>query len=158
LQATRIPLLVLAAVLAATLATGTAAAAGPCSVAGLRASFSYVPGSNATGHELYRLRITTSGSPCTLEGAVTLELLGAAGRRLPTRLHGRIALGTITAAGRGVELELSPDLYASGEPARGPCEPAARRIRVRTAAGVLGAPVTPPTPVCAFGSLTVIHA
>ena len=159
MQATaRIAVLALAAALAATLATGASAAPRPCSIAGLHTSFSYVPGSNATGHELYRLRIATSGSTCTLAGTVAVELLGAAGRRLPTRLHGRIAPGTITPAGRGVDLELSPDLYVPGEPASGPCEPTAHRIRLLTAAGRVAAPVTPPTPVCAFGSLTVIHA
>jgi hypothetical protein len=144
------------AVVPAAVATGAGAPAPRCSVSELAATFSYVPDSNATGHELYRLRIVHRGGTCTLKGKVKLQLLAANGSAVPTHVSGSIAPKTVTSAGTKIDLELSPDLYGPGEPASGPCEPVAHRLRVTTSAGRIIAPVTPPTSVCLHGAMTVI--
>jgi hypothetical protein len=153
----RVSVLALAIVPAA-VAMGAPAPEPRCSAGELAATFSYVPDSNATGHELYRLRIVDRTGACTLKGKVKLQLLAASGTAVPTHVSGSIAAKTVTSAGTKIDLELSPDLYGPGEPASGPCEPVAHRLRVTTSAGRITAPVTPATPVCRHGAMTVINA
>ena len=150
--------LLVAGALSDGLASGAPASVARCEASTLSASFAHVRDSDATGHELYRLRIATHTDACVLPGNVTLQLLGANGADLPTRVFGAIRLNTVTSAGATIDLELSPDLYGRGEPASGRCEPVAYRLRVRTSVGTLVAPVRPPTPVCLHGAMAVISA
>ena len=148
---------VVASVFVSAFASASAAAAPRrCAVTDLRATFSHVPDSDATGHTLYALRIVSRGGSCVLVGDAKLQLLGARGQSLPTDLLGRITPGTITRSGFAADLELSPDLFGPGEPENGPCEPTAERLRLTTSAGQLTAAVTPPTPVCERGRMRVI--
>jgi hypothetical protein len=80
------------------------------------------------------------------------------GSPVATHVSGSIVVRTVTSAGTKIYLELSPDLYGPGEPATGPCEPVAHRLRVTSSAGRTVAAVTPPTPVCRHGAMTVINA
>jgi hypothetical protein len=149
---------VLLVVLVPVVASATSTPEPRCAANKLAATFAHVPGSDATGQELYRLAIRTRGASCALPGDITLQLLSADGAAVPTRVSGRITAKRVTPSGTKIYLELSPDLYGPGEPASGPCERVAHQLRVRTAVGTLVAPVTPPTPVCHHGAMTVISA
>jgi hypothetical protein len=147
------------AALPASLAAGASAPAPKrCTAGELAATFAHVPDSDATGHELYRLRIVTHAGTCALKGRLKLQLLAADGSPVATHVSGSIVVRTVTSAGTKIYLELSPDLYGPGEPATGPCEPVAHRLRVTSSAGRTVAAVTPPTPVCRHGAMTVINA
>jgi Protein of unknown function (DUF4232) len=133
-------------------------AAGPCPAQQLRATYSFVPGSNATGHVEYILTVTnrSAGAPCAFPAPLRLTLLGRGAKPLPTTTH--------TASGRSYEVvlgpgqwaqatsQLSPDLYGPGEPAHGNCEPTARALRVGIGHATIRAPMDP-TPVCRHGAI-----
>jgi hypothetical protein len=147
--------------------TSPAATTAPCTAAALRATYSVVFGSNATGHVQYLLTITNrSAATCTLAAPPPLTLLGGHGQAL--RTHARFAPSrryTVTLeSGQSAQdtAVLSPDLYGPGEPAQGNCEPIAHALRI----GVAGATVreqgamyferlaaVPVTPVCSPAAL-----
>ena len=49
----------------------------------------------------------------------------------------------------------SPDVPGTGDTQGGQCEPKAQTLRILIGGGSLEVPVTPPTPVCERGSLTL---
>jgi Protein of unknown function (DUF4232) len=135
-------------------ASGGAAA---CRASALRATYTMVFGSNATGHVEYLLTVVNrSHSACTLGEPVALTLLGARGQALPTHpIYEPGGSYRVTlAAGQWAqaESELSPDLAGPGEPTRGNCEPPAHALRIAVGAASVRAPMDP-TPVCQKGAI-----
>lgn len=137
-----------------------AASAGPtaCRASALRATYTMVFGSNATGHVEYVLTVTNrSRATCALGGPKRLTLLGARGRALPT--HPVLARGSYRvtlAAGQWAQAmtDLSPDLPGPGEPSVGNCEPVAHALRIGVGGGSVRAAMDP-TPVCLRGEIGV---
>jgi hypothetical protein len=137
-------------------------AAGParCRAADLSATFAVVPGSAGAGSVSYRLRLENRSSrPCTVGPRPRLQLLGADGSDLPTRVAeeppGAAGSRLIRVGGAAeIDARLSPGVPGRGEPATGRCEPTARRLRIFPGGGgSLTAAVDPPTPVCEHGTL-----
>jgi hypothetical protein len=132
--------------------------AGPCLAQQLRATYSFVPGSNATGHVEYILTVTnrSASAACAFPAPLRLTLLGRGAKPLPTTTH--------VASGRSYEVtlapgqwaqatsQLSPDLFGPGEPGRGNCEPTARALRLGLGHATVRAPMDP-TPVCQHGAM-----
>jgi hypothetical protein len=158
-------LIVLAGIAAGLLVGGTATAAAPpptaCGGRDLAGSFKAVPGSPGAGSITYRLRLTnTSARACWVAGIPRLQLLGAKGGALPTKVSPAYP-GQGTAArivlrpGRSAKSDarFSPDIPGPGEGTLGPCEPTAHHLRVTLGGSSLLVAVTPPTPVCEHGSL-----
>jgi hypothetical protein len=134
-----------------------------CPASGLKGTFSLIRGSAGAGHVGYALKLTNRGSAtCTVSGRPRLQLLDSKGRKLPTHvtpLPGPKRAVTVTLAkGKSARADarFSPDIPSGGEPANGPCEPQAVRVRVTLAApahGSLVVPVRPPTSVCERGGI-----
>jgi hypothetical protein len=132
--------------------------AGPCLAQQLRATYSFVPGSNATGHVEYILTVTnrSASASCAFPAPLRLTLLGRGGKPLPTTTH--VAPGrsyeVVLAPGQWAQAtaQLSPDLFGPGEPGRGNCEPTARALRVGLGHATVEAPMDP-TPVCQHGAM-----
>ena len=117
---------------------------------------SVIHGSAGAGHIEYRLTIANHGpSLCLVHEHPGLQLTGANGERLPTKIrdqgHGGIA---VIHLGQTVSttLRFSPDVPGPGEPATGPCEPAAHHVHVTLSPSItVVAPVVPATSVCNHG-------
>lgn len=129
-----------------------------CPAGSLRATYTLVFGSNATGHVEYLLTIAnrSANRACALTAPPALTLLGAHGQTLPTQARFSPAHSYRVTLARGqwaqATAELSPDLAGPGEPARGNCEAVAHALRIRVAAGAVRAPMDP-TPVCQKGAM-----
>jgi len=147
------------------------AASSACTSDDLGGSFAAVRGSAGAGQITYALRLTnTSSSQCYVAGIRGLQLLDAQGGALPTSVSSAHP-GQETAAkielqpGRSAEAEarFSPDVDGPGEPPAQPnpgkpeaCEPTAAKLQVTVSGGgTLVVPVSPPTPVCEHGALSM---
>jgi hypothetical protein len=129
----------------------------PCPAGALRATYTIVTGSGATGHVEYTLTIANrSAASCRVATPPVLTLLGAHGRALPTHATftssapGAVTLGP----GQWAQAvsQLSPDLAGPGEPTSGNCEPVAHALRITIGAGAVRAGMDP-TPVCEQGAI-----
>jgi hypothetical protein len=129
-----------------------------CTPSHLTASMSLIRGSAGAGNIGYKLGLKNTGSAaCALGNHPGLKLLGQNGQKLPTHV---MQLGTneaVTIASghtATARLRFSPDLPGKGEPGKGPCEPAAHKVRVilRRSVSLVG-PVKPPTSVCEHGRI-----
>jgi hypothetical protein len=139
-----------------------AAATSPCASSDLAGSFRGVPGSAGAGQISYALVVkNTSGSACFVTGLPVVQLLGADGSNLPTKVSAeqpgattavKVSLGPGGSA--GAQARFSPDVPGVGETQTGACEPKAVQMRVTApGGGTFDVPVTPPTSVCEHGSL-----
>jgi hypothetical protein len=126
-----------------------------CSGRALSATFTYDPGSNATGHELYTLTVRNRSTvACTLSAPPALTLRNRSGRALPTHaiFSAPRAYRVTLAPSQWAQAiaELSADMPDPGENARGNCEPVAHSLSVRSRGASLRAAMDP-TPVCEHG-------
>ncbi len=152
--------------LAVALAAVSLAAPPTCHGSQLAATFRVIPGSAGAGNIVYALRLRNrSTSPCYVSGLARLQLLGRAGKRLPThvvaaRPEQLTAVRVVLRPGRyaSASARFSPDVPGPGEPAAGRrCEPVASQVRVTAppGTGTTVGPVTPPTSVCEHGRLSL---
>ena len=151
--------------LAAVSVAGAGRGEATCRGGDLSGSFSAVPGSAGAGSISYTLRLRNrSLHECFVSGLPGLQLLGRAGRPLPTHVRAahpgqltavRVLLrpGSFAAA----TARFSPDVPGPGEPVDRPCEQAAYRVRITPppGGGTLVVPVRPPTAVCEHGQMTL---
>jgi hypothetical protein len=159
--------LVAAAVLAALAgaAGGPATTVPPCRGAQLSGTFSLIYGSAGAGSISYRLRLRNhSAKACFVSGVPGLRLIGRTGKLLPTKVEpsfrvGLTALDVVLGprARARADARFSPDVPGPGEQHPGQCEPKAYKVRVTPppGGGTLLVPVTPPTPVCEHGTMSV---
>lgn len=158
----------LALIAAAAVVAGTGRAASPTNVAckakSLTGKFIYVPNSLGAGNELYTLQLrNASKSTCFVSGIPGLRLIGKTGKPLPTHavpLHpGALTAVKVTLKPGGyaaATARFSPDVPGTGEGHPGNCEPVAYKIRISpSGGGSLVGRVTPPTPVCEHGGMTL---
>jgi hypothetical protein len=154
------------ALLALVAALASPAAVQPCTASQLGGSFTVIPGSPGAGNISYLLRLRNrSAKTCFVSGLAQLRLLSNNGRPLPTKVvpvfrPGLTAVRVVLRPGRSAKAEarFSPDIPGPGEPqTRGPCEPKAYRLRITPppGGGTLVGPVTPPTPVCEHGTISL---
>jgi hypothetical protein len=163
----RLSLLAAAATAAVAFATGSSAApVPPCTGSKLSATFSVIPGSAGAGNIVYALRLRNhTTKTCFVSGLAELQLLGKTGRTLPTRVEpafrpGLTAVRVVLRPGARTKAtaRFSPDVPGPNEPTAGrQCEPTAYRVRVTPppGGGTLIAPVSPPTPVCSHGYMSL---
>lgn len=144
--------------------TGVALGVPACAPGGLSARMAVVPGSAGAGSVSYRILLRNTGAAiCTVSGHPGLQLRAGGGGRLPTQVVPippgvtaaliRLAPGASAAA----TLRFSPDVPGTGEGHTGPCEPAARSVRVMLASpgrGSLIGRILPATSVCEHGRMT----
>ncbi len=135
-------------------ASNASGAGGNC--AHLSVKMTVIGGSFGAGHVSYKLTLKNSGpGACRVDKHPGLKLLKANGAGLPTHV---IKLGpagsVLIKAGKSAsaQLRFSPDMPGPGEPKRGPCEPAAHKIKVIGSTPVVG-PISPPTSVCEHGAM-----
>jgi uncharacterized protein DUF4232 len=125
-----------------------------------------IPGSPGAGGISYMLRLRNRSSrTCFVSGLAGLRLLGKTGRPLPTKVTaafrpGLTAVRVVLRPGHWAKAEarFSPDIPGPGEPqTTGPCEPKAYRVRITPppGGGTLVGPVSPPTPVCEHGGISL---
>ncbi len=159
---------VVAVVAVAAVVAGTGRGAYPnnvaCKAKSLTGKFIYVPNSLGAGNELYTLQLrNASKSTCFVSGIPGLRLLGKAGKPLPTHavpLHpGALTAVKVTlkpGAYAAATARFSPDVPGTGEGHPGNCEPVSYKIRISpSGGGSLVGPVSPPTPVCEHGGMTL---
>jgi hypothetical protein len=128
-----------------------------CPAGSLSATYTMVPGSNATGHVEYMLTVTNTGAvTCAVPAPLSGTLVGANGQSLPTNAGFSPATSYRVPLASGqwaqADSQLSPDLAATGEPSRGNCEPPAHALRLTVGFGSVTAPMDP-TPVCDYGAI-----
>jgi hypothetical protein len=133
----------------------------PCTGGQLTGVFTVVNGSAGAGNISYDLRLRNrSKTTCSVLGAPPLRLLGRTGKPLPTNvipdspLSARVVVlkpGAYAAA----TARFTPDVPGPGEPVNKQCEPTAYKVRVTTYTGSVTLPVTPPTPVCVHGRISL---
>ena len=157
-----------AAALALSAGAGAAVAqrtVAPCRGSALHASFAVVPGSAGAGNIVYILRVRNrTARTCFVTGLPRLVLLGRTGTVLPTHPFPEHR-GALTAvmvvlkpgAYASTSARFSPDVTGTGEPANGPCEPPATRIRItpQPGGGTIITSILPPTSVCEHGSMSL---
>ena len=154
------------AALAFTSGGSAGATVGPCTAAQLSGVFRVIPGSAGAGNIVYALRLrNTSARTCFVSGLAGLRLLGKTGRPLPTHVApafrpGLTAVRVVLRPGQSARAEarFSPDVPGPGEPqTASQCEPTAYKVRVAPppGGGTLIAPVSPPTPVCEHGGMSL---
>jgi hypothetical protein len=141
------------------------ASAAPCRGGALRGTFSVVPGSAGAGNIVYKLRLrNVSTAACFVTGIPGLRLLARNGTNLPTHAtpENRGALTAVMVLlrpGRSASAtaRFSPDVPGPGEGAANrQCEPTAYKLRVSpNGGGSLVVPVTPATPVCSHGFMSL---
>ena len=152
--------------LALVAALASPAAVQPCTASQLSGSFTVILGSPGAGNISYLLRLRNrSSKTCFVSGLTQLRLISKTGRPLPTKVvptfrPGLTAVRVVLRPGRSAKAEsrFSPDIPGPGEPqTRGPCEPKAYRVRITLppGGGTLVGPVTPPTPVCEHGTISL---
>jgi hypothetical protein len=159
---------VVAVAAVAAVVAGAGSAAYPtnvaCKATSLTGKFVYVPNSLGAGNELYTLQLrNASKSTCFVTGIPGLRLVGKTGKLLPTHavpLHpGALTAIKVTlkpGAYAAAKARFSPDVPGTGEAHPGNCEPVAHKIRISpSGGGTLVGPVSPPTPVCEHGGMTL---
>jgi hypothetical protein len=123
--------------------------------------FAVVNGSAGAGSISYDLRLRNrSKATCSVLGIPPLRLLGRTGKPLPTNvipdrpLSARPVMlkpgGYAAATAR-----FTPDVPGPGEPVVKQCEPTAYKVKVSMYSGSVTVPVTPPTPVCVHGRISL---
>jgi hypothetical protein len=110
--------------------------AAPCTGDQLAGTFALVTGSAGAGQVAYLLTLrNTSQSRCYVAGLPRVQLLGADGALLPTRVaptqktlltHIGLAPGHAAQA----HARFSPDVIGPGDSQTGPCQPTARTLQV----------------------------
>ena len=151
--------------LAVTAPPASPATVSPCRGTRMAASFSVIPGSRGAGNVVYALRVQNEArAACFVSGLPALQLLGRSGRRLPTHVtaENRGALTAVRVVIRpggwaSASARFTPDVPGPGEGNRRQCEPTAVRVRVTVPPGgaTTTARVTPATPVCVHGRMSV---
>jgi hypothetical protein len=135
-----------------------------CAASRLGGVFAVVPGSAGAGGISYDLRLrNTSAGACALHGVPRLRLLGKTGNALPTKVRpdvpGALTSSSVTLAPGAYAAStarFSPDIPGPGEPQTKQCEPTAFRLKVwPVGGGTLAIPVSPHTPVCEHGTMTL---
>jgi hypothetical protein len=131
----------------------------------LTGTFTGIRGSAGAGNIVYRLRVTNSSSePCFVTGVPGLTLLDHVGHKLPTNARFGGKPGTLAAVvaplapGGSATLtaRFSPDIPGHGEPQLKACEPTAHKLKVApSGGGTVTVPISPPTPVCEHGSMSL---
>lgn len=129
-----------------------------CAASQLTASYTMVPGSNATGHVEYMLSVTnrSASRSCSLVARLPVALLGKSGQKLPTNIS--YASGgpnsIVLAKGQFAQAasQFSPDFPGPGEPKHGSCEPTSHALRINVSSSTVKAPMDP-TPVCGHGTI-----
>jgi hypothetical protein len=146
-------------VVTTTSSTPPPAASNACAASDLSGTFAVLQGSAGAGNIVYTLRLTNgSQSPCSVSGLPQLQLLGADGKELPTKVlaarPGETG-GTATiapGASATAQARFSPDVQGVGE--GNPCEPTASQLRVTApGGGTLDVKIDPATSVCSHGSM-----
>jgi hypothetical protein len=141
---------------------GPPAASSPCAASDLTGSFRGIPGSAGAGQISYALVVkNTSNSSCFVTGLPIVQLLGADGSSLPTKVSpeqpgAATAVKVSLAPGdsAAAQARFSPDVPGVGESQTGACEPKAAEMRVTApGGGTFDVPVIPRTSVCEHGSL-----
>jgi hypothetical protein len=149
---------------AASSQAGPTLAAPACAARNLSGKFLLVPNSQGAGNVLYTVQLRNRSSrTCFVSGIPALRLVGKTGRLLPTHVspahRGALTAVMVTLGPGGyaaATARFSPDVPGPGEGHMGPCEPTAYKLRVTpTGGGTLLAPVSPPTPVCEHGGMTL---
>jgi uncharacterized protein YecT (DUF1311 family) len=137
----------------------------PCNASQLVGTFTRVPGSAAAGSVSYRLALVNrSRSGCFVTGIPGLVLLDAGGRALPTSVRPAspgvatsAKIGLAPGAAATADARFSPDVPGPGEQHPGACERTAYVLAVSPTPGRgrLSVSVSPPTPVCEKGHLSL---
>ena len=146
--------------------SGAPAAVNPCAANQLSGTFRVVFGSAGAGNIVYALRLRNrSLRTCFVSGLAGLRLLGRNGRPLPTHVApafrpGLTAVRVVLRPGHvaRADARFTPDVPGPGEPVNArQCEPTAYRVRVTPppGGGTLIARVSPPTPVCVHGAISL---
>jgi hypothetical protein len=139
-------------------------AAPPCAAKNLSGKFVLVPNSQGAGNVLYTVQLENrSPEACFVSGIPGLRLVGKTGKLLPTHVSpahpGALTAIKVTLPPGGyaaATARFSPDVPGVGEGHKGPCEATAYKLRVApTGGGTLLAPISPPTPVCEHGGMTL---
>jgi hypothetical protein len=158
-------LTLLVAAVALPSAQGRVSAAPACKGSNLSGSFTVIRGSAGAGNIVYKLRLrNASAATCFVTGIPGLRLLARNGSNLPT--HATPAnRGALTAVkvrlqpGKAAKTtaRFSPDVPGPGEGGvKRQCEPTAYKLRVTpNGGGSVVVAVTPPTPVCSHGVMTL---
>lgn len=137
---------------------GTTAVA-ECTAAGMRGTFSEIPGTHSAGHVEARVVLTnTATTPCATGGYVGMQLLGSGGAHLPTNVVREP--GTVTqillAPGQSASAvaQYSPDIAGQGDSTGTSCQPVAVNTQVTPPNDThqLVAP-GPGSPVCESGTI-----
>jgi hypothetical protein len=162
--------LTLTLVLGAVFVTAGSSQAGPsmaapaCAAKNLSGKFVLVPNSQGAGNVLYTVQLENrSSEACFVSGIPGLRLVGKTGKLLPTHVSpahpGALTAIKVTLQPGGyaaATARFSPDVPGVGEGHKGPCEATAYKLRVApTGGGTLLAPISPPTPVCEHGGMTL---
>lgn len=135
-----------------------------CAGKNLSGKFFVVPGSAGAGNILYTLQLRNrSKKTCFVSGIPGLRLVGKTGKLLPTHVTpahpGAMTAVKVTlkpGAYAAATARFSPDVPGPGEGHPGQCEPTAYKLRVSpSGGGSLLAPLSPPTPVCEHGGMTL---
>lgn len=130
----------------------------------MKGSFTVVRGSAGACNIVYKLRLqNASTAACFVTGIPGLRLLARNGSSLPTHVtpanRGALTAVMVTLQpGKAAKTtaRFSPDVPGPGETVMHQCEPTAYKLRVSpSGGGNLVVPVTPPTPVCSHGSMTL---
>jgi hypothetical protein len=139
-------------------------AAPACAAKNLSGKFVLVPNSQGAGNVLYTVQLENrSSEACFVSGIPGLRLVGKTGKLLPTHVSpahpGALTAIKVTLPPGGyaaATARFSPDVPGVGEGHKGPCEATAYKLRVApTGGGTLLAPISPPTPVCEHGGMTL---
>jgi hypothetical protein len=145
-------------------ATGGTIGAPACTGGNLSGAFTVVRGSAGAGNIVYKLQLkNASASACFVTGIPGLRLIGRGGGNLPTHAtpENRGALTAVMVLlqpGKSAKTtaRFSPDVAGPGEVVMRACEPTAYKLRVSpSGGGSLVVAVTPPTPVCSHGAMTL---
>ena len=143
---------------------GSSMAASACAANNLSGMFLVVPNSQGAGNVLYTAQLKNrSSEACFVSGIPGLRLVGKTGKLLPTHVSpahaGALTAIKVTLRPGGyaaATARFSPDVPGTGEGHKGPCEATAYKLRITpTGGGTLLVPVSPPTPVCEHGGMTL---
>ena len=145
-----------------TTTTSGGASASPCTGDELKATFAMQDGSAGAGQVTYTLTLTDgSSSACTISGLPAVQLFDKSGNELPTHASqepgSNLPAATLQPGGSiAYDARFSPTVNGQGDSQTGRCQPTAATLRVTApGGGTVDASVSPPTPVCEQGSLSL---